>query len=204
MDHRLHRGAYLHHRAGVFVGRGRRRLPGRRRFHHVRPVHPVQLLCAAHHRVRLLHVRYQEGLRPHARCRGRGAEAGRPAASHSVEGQRSRVDVDGGHFRSERGRRAAGEAGYHCSRGGRAGRGCEGGRRRVQGHGHLGQGTRVRPDHSHHRAHHLLDSGHAVRGRLLPGRRLRHGCGREPGVRPVHRRVRGAGGDGGHGSCRAS
>ena len=86
VDHRLHRGAHLHHRARVVVGRGRGRLSGRGRLHDVRAVHPLQLLRAAHHRVRLLHVRDQARLRPHARCRGRSAAACRAAASHSAEG----------------------------------------------------------------------------------------------------------------------
>ena len=71
LDHRLHGGPGLHYRAGILVGGGRGRLHGRGRLQHLRGLHPLQLLRAAHHLLRVLHAVPSEGLRPYGRGSGR-------------------------------------------------------------------------------------------------------------------------------------
>ena len=63
MDHRFDRGPHLHHRAGFVVGRSGWRLFGRRRLQHLRSLDPLQLLRAAHHRVRVRYVRLRARFR---------------------------------------------------------------------------------------------------------------------------------------------
>ena len=71
LDHRLHGGPGLHYRAGILVGGGRGRLHGRGRLQPLRGLHPLQLLRAAHHLLRVLHAVPSEGLRPYGRGSGR-------------------------------------------------------------------------------------------------------------------------------------
>ena len=79
VPHRRHSSADMHDRARVFVGGSgvrRRRRPGRRRHPAVHQRHPVQLLLAAHARVRRGHRRHGLRLRPHGEKRARGAARG--------------------------------------------------------------------------------------------------------------------------------
>ena len=62
---------YFNCLTGVLVGRGCGRLYGRGRLQHFRGLHPLQLLRAADHLLRVLHAVPAEGLRPYGRCGGR-------------------------------------------------------------------------------------------------------------------------------------